>query len=171
MEINRTTTVAFTGHRSYGGRGGEATDALVAVIEGLYARGFRTFLSGMAVGFDLAAAEAVIACRASMPELQLIAVVPFRAQEGRFSSRDRVRFDRILNDADAVEILSEVYYAGCYAVRNDFLVAHASLLVAWYDGSVGGTCYTVQRAQRVGLELINLHPAAPAVSPKEPTLF
>ena len=46
-------TVAFTGHRTYEG---EAQQELAAVLRELYAEGYRTFLSGMARGFDLAAA-------------------------------------------------------------------------------------------------------------------
>ena len=42
-------------------------------------------------------------------------------------------------------------------MRNDYLVAHAATLVAWYDGSPGGTHYTVQRALHRGLEFIQLH--------------
>ena len=62
MTEDRLTTVAFTGHRTYGG---QAATALRATVGELYARGFRTFLCGMAMGFDLAAAEAVLACRDS----------------------------------------------------------------------------------------------------------
>jgi len=62
MTEDRLTTVAFTGHRTYGG---QAAAALRATVGELYARGFRTFLCGMAMGFDLAAAEAVLACRDS----------------------------------------------------------------------------------------------------------
>ena len=62
MTEERLTTVAFTGHRTYGG---QAAAALRATVGELYARGFRTFLCGMAMGFDLAAAEAVLACRDS----------------------------------------------------------------------------------------------------------
>lgn len=43
-------------------------------------------------------------------------------------------------------------------MRNNYLVDHASLLVAWYDGSPGGTRHTVSRALRRGLEFVNLHP-------------
>ena len=50
-------SVAFSGHRTYRG---DAAGTLHRTLEELYARGFRTFLSGMAVGFDLAAAEAVL---------------------------------------------------------------------------------------------------------------
>ena len=60
MIADRRTSVAFTGHRTYRGA---AADALRRTVGELYARGFRTFLSGMAVGFDLAAAEAVLELR------------------------------------------------------------------------------------------------------------
>ena len=74
------TTVSFTGHRTYGG---EADALLRDTVRQLYARGMRTFLSGMALGFDLAAAEAVLACRSECAELRLVAVIPFAGQELR----------------------------------------------------------------------------------------
>lgn len=162
-------TVAFTGHRTYGG---EAGTLLGRQLEGLYERGFRTFLSGMAVGFDLAAAEAVAALRMRHPDVRLVAVVPFRGQERRFRSSDRMRWERVVAQADEVTILSEGYHPGCYAVRNRHLVAHAALVVAWYDGSPGGTQYTVREALRCGRELINLHPDTRLrIHPVDPQLF
>ena len=194
MTEDRLTTVAFTGHRTYDG---QAAAALRATVGELYARGFRTFLCGMAMGFDPAAAEAVLACRASqtasvfspavdsvsaffpephsphmpMPGLRLVAVIPFRGQESRFPAVDRERFRRVLAAADHSVTLSPSYHAGCYAVRNNYLVEHAALLVAWYDGSPGGTHYTVRRALVRGLEFINLHPHSAALRQAEPTLF
>lgn len=79
----------------------------------------------------------------------------------RFSPADRERFRRVLAEADSVEVLAPAYHRGCYAVRNDFLVYNARVLVAWYDGSPGGTRYTVRRALGRGLEVVNLCPAAP----------
>ena len=219
MTEDRLTTVAFTGHRTYDG---QAAAALRATVGELYARGFRTFLCGMAMGFDLAAAEAVLACCDSqtasvfspaaasaaafpsvaasaavppasvfspavdsvsaffpephsphmpMPGLRLVAVIPFRGQESRFPAVDRERFRRVLAAADHSVTLSPSYHAGCYAVRNNYLVEHAALLVAWYDGSPGGTHYTVRRALVRGLEFINLHPHSAALRQAEPTLF
>lgn len=244
MIADPRTSAAFSGHRTYRG---DADAALRTTVRELYARGFRTFLCGMAVGFDLAAAEAVLACRGPVPAgeygadyagvasggpcpgrgggcaagaavssvpvppfvpgpatpsapglfpapgpsaapraavhaganppsgplpgLTLVAVVPFAGQEGRFSAADRERFRRVLAAADRCVVLSPAYHAGCYAVRNNYLVEHASLLVAWYDGSPGGTHYTVRRALRRGLELVNLHRAAPALPQSVPTLF
>ena len=168
MIADRRTSVAFTGHRTYRGA---AADALRRTVGELYARGFRNFLSGMAVGFDLAAAEAVLELRERAPGVRLVAAVPFRGQEMRFSPADRERFRRVLAAADHSVTLSPSYHAGCYAVRNNYLVEHAALLVAWYDGSPGGTHYTVRRALVRGLEFINLHPHSAALRQAEPTLF
>lgn len=163
------TTVAFTGHRTYRG---EADALLREVVAELYDRGMRTFLSGMAVGFDLAAAETVLACRACCPGLRLVAVVPFGGQTARFSAADRERSRRVLAAADETVVLSEAYYRGCYAVRNNFLADRASLVVAWYDASPGGTQYTVRRALARGCSVWNLHPSARVVvQAVQPTLF
>lgn len=147
------TSVAFTGHRTCRH---EADAVLRVVIRELYDRGLRTFLSGMAVGFDLAAAEAVLACRESMPGLRLVAVVPFRGQQSRFGVQDRERYARVLGASDEVIYLSERYYERCYAVRNAYLTDHASVLVAWCNGSRSGTQQTVCLARRRGLEVLNL---------------
>lgn len=117
MIADSRTSVAFTGHRTYRGA---AADALRRTVGELYARGFRNFLSGMAVGFDLAAAEAVLELRERAPGVRLVAAVPFRGQEMRFSPADRERFRRVLAEADSVEVLAAAYHRGCYAVRNEF---------------------------------------------------
>lgn len=162
------TTVSFTGHRTYGG---EADALLRDTVRKLYARGMRTFLSGMAPGFDLAAAEAVLACRAECAELRLVAVIPFAGQELRFPEAERQRFRRIVAAADEAVTLARGYHRGCYAVRNNCLVDRAALLVAWYDGSAGGTQYTVRRALMRGREVWNLHPAARVSVQPVPRLF
>ena len=128
-------------------------------------------LSGTYQCANLAAAEAVLELRGSLPGLRLVAVVPFGGQEARFSHADRARYRAAMASADDAVVLSPVYRAGCYAVRNNYLVDHASLLVAWYDGSPGGTRHTVSRALRRGLEFVNLHPQRAGVALTEPTLF
>lgn len=165
MNAETKRSCAFTGHRTYRG---EADASLRVAIRDLYDRGVDTFYDGMAVGFDLAAAEAVLACRPAMPGLRLVAVVPFAGQELRFGAAERERFRRILCAADERVILSEVYHAGCYARRNDYLVDHAGQLVAWYDGSAGGTRYTVRRALRLGRRVENLCGGGPLLD--EPLL-
>ena len=168
MIRNPAASVAFTGHRTYCG---QADDALRRTVGELYACGCRTFLSGMAVGFDLAAAEVVLACRRTLPDLRLVAVVPFEGQATRFSAEDRARFDRVMAAADETLVLSAAYHRGVYTVRNDYLVDHAARLVAWFDGSSGGTLYTVRRALRFGRRVDNLCPSGPLFPPPTPELF
>ena len=148
MIADSRTSVAFTGHRTYRGA---AADALRRTVGELYARGFRTFLSGMAVGFDLAAAEAVLELRERVPGVRLVAAVPFRGQEMRFSPADRERFRRVLAEADSVEVLAPAYHRGCYAVRNDFLVDNASS--------------TMPRCSSPGTTVRPAAPATPSAAP------
>lgn len=168
MSADPRTTVAFTGHRSYRG---EADDALSHALESLYARGFRTFLSGMAVGFDLAAADAVLSLRRRCPDVRLVAVIPFRGQEQTFSPAEQQHYREVLDTADASVVLAETYHPGCFRARNDWLVDHAAVLVAWYDGSDGGTRYTVRRALSLGREILSLHPATSRTLVRDPELF
>lgn len=168
MNRHPAATAAFTGHRTYCG---EASAALRCAVGTLYAEGFRTFLSGMAAGFDLAAAEAVLECRRTLPGLRLVAVVPFEGQQNRFSSRDRELFERIIAAADETVVLSAHYHKGVYMLRNDYLVAHAARIVAWFDSSPGGTFYTLRRAVQAGRRIDNLCPAGPLFPPPAPTLF
>lgn len=168
MHLDRSITVAFTGHRSYCG---EAGGVLADALRELHAVGFRTFLSGMAMGFDLAAAREVLAMRAEYSDVRLVCVVPFMGQEQRFSAADQDLYHGILIQADEVIYVCQNYLPECYSLRNNLLVDKSSLLVAWYDGSVGGTHYTVRRALARGREVQNLHPAARTLACSEPTLF
>lgn len=153
MDFLREKGVAFTGHRSYRS---ECDQALMLHLRALCERGFRDFYSGMAEGFDLAAAEAVVALRREFP-IRLIAVLPHPGQAHGFSAKNRLLHARLLEEADRVVKVAQAYHAGCFHRRNDFLVEQASHLVAYYNGSKGGTHYTLHRAQREGLSIKNLH--------------
>ncbi len=161
--MNRHTTVAFTGHRHYAG---EAATELALLVRSLYEEGYRTFLCGMAIGFDLAAGEAVVALREEYPEVRLVAVVPCVGQERAFSPIDRLRYAQLLEQADARIVLAQRYHKGCYHERNAYLIDHAACLVAWYDGTMGGTQQSFLLALHRGLRVENLGTIAP-----DPRLF
>jgi len=127
MDRSREHTAAFTGHRRYDG---ECDDALRAVVRELYGRGFRVFWSGMALGFDLAAAEAVLALRGELPGLRLCCAVPFPGQADRFPEADRLRYMRILDRADEVATLAPRYEPRCYLRRDEFMVERSGRAAA-----------------------------------------
>lgn len=154
MNLDLSTTVAFTGHRLYNG---EADATLREAIIRYYNDGYRTFLCGMATGFDMAAAEAVIELRNEHTDIRLIGVVPFDGQSRRFNAEQRNRYDAICRAADHVVTLATQYSPMAYHRRNDFLVDNSSALIAYFDGSKGGTAYTVRRATKALHRYTNLY--------------
>lgn len=154
MKLNRTTTAAFTGHRHYNG---SRNSELEAAIRGLYARGYRDFLCGMAVGFDIEAAEVALTLRKELAGLKVVAVVPFEGMQRRFSESWQERFERIIAEADRCITLAPRYSVEVYAVRNNFLVDNSSAVIAYFDGTKGGTAYTVRRALKSLSQIINLY--------------
>lgn len=153
MYIDAATTAAFTGHRTYSG---QANERLCDAVRSLYADGYRTFLSGMAVGFDMAAAECIIALRNELPAIRLVCIVPFEGQYKRFSVAERERYGRIIEQADHTLTLAPQYTADVYFRRNDFLADNSSAVIAYFSGAKGGTEYTVHRARRKSSLVLNI---------------
>ena len=53
-------------------------------------------------------------------------------------------------------MLQHHYDKGCMLRRNRYLVDHSSMLIAVYDGMLGGTMYTLSYAMKRGLETVIL---------------
>ena len=161
MKQARGNSVAFTGHRAMMFAAGDSAEALRerldVTLRELYARGVRVFYSGMAEGFDLLAARAVLDLRCEHSDIQLVAAVPFRAQAVGFSAVVRRDYDQILAAANRVDVLQEEYSRDCFLRRDDYMVERAAMVVAWFDGRASGTAYTVGRARSLGCEVINLY--------------
>lgn len=152
--------VSFTGHRS--GRISQPMLTLfagmVTEIKSLYALGYRNFLSGMAEGGDLVFAKAVLAARNELTDIRLVAAIPFREQSARYSDMNKRLYISLLEEADKTVILSESYHKGCFHRRNDFLMEHAAIMLAYWDGlPYGGTYYTIGKAQMLNRIIINLY--------------
>lgn len=152
-------TAAFTGHRFIPlNERKRLKSSLRETILACYRSGIRYFISGMAVGFDLLSAETVLEMKDDCPDIQLIAVVPFRNQPDRFSQRDKTRYRMLLENADEVILLSETYFEGCFLRRNDYMLNHASRIITYFNGEPkGGTYYTYKRAVQKGMEINNLY--------------
>jgi len=163
--IDPAKTVSFTGYRPEKIRISDPdnknlftrmqTDLLDTVHE-LAERGDHTFLSGMAEGFDLMAARAVLLAKNQYPSLELICVIPFPQQSRFFADYWKREFDSIKKDSDYQIIISDQYGRWIYHRRNDFLFANCSVMVCYYDGQRGGTHYTLETACKHNREIINL---------------
>lgn len=115
------------------------------------------FYTGMAMGFDIIAAETVLKFKEKHPYIKLIAVVPFEEQEISYSSEWKLRYDAVINACDEVNVLSKEYHNGCYQNRNKFMVDNSDYVVTWYDGKQGGTRNTLLYAQKKNRYIVNVN--------------
>ena len=154
LELSSDITACFTGHRTYDG---SRNHELESAIRELYNRGYRNFLCGMAIGFDLASAEASISLRRELHDLKVVAVIPFEGMQRRFTESQRALFEQVVQEADEVITLATHYFPSVYAQRNNFLVDNSSAVIAYFTGEKGGTAYTVRRAVKNLAYITNLY--------------
>lgn len=146
--------VTFTGHRTYSRR----NDQLIQHwIEMLYGAGARRFRVGMAEGFDLAAASAVLVAKSKHADIELEVFIPWRGFEQTFSESNRRLYYLILERATMVHYLAESYSHGVYQQRNEAMVDGADYVIAWWDGKPSGTANTIRYAHNVGCPVKNIY--------------
>ena len=141
-ELPPPKTCAFTGHRSF--YDGFSPRKLQREIKKLILAGVDTFYNGMAMGFDLLAAEKTLELKKKYPHIRLILCIPCYGQEKRFSEKDKGRYASIYKKADERVVLSEEYYRGCMQNRNRYMVERADVLIAYCIKDEGGAAYTVK---------------------------
>ena len=174
------TACAFTGHRPQkfpwqydetDSRCIALKSALAEQIRLLTDAGVTQFLSGMAEATDTWSALSVLALREKNPAIKLHCILPCREQADKWSSSSRNLYRSILKRADSIVYVSREYHKDCMLERNRFLVEHASILLAVYNGELrGGTAATMRYAQKMGREIIVIDPTTLDIINKGPTL-
>ena len=115
--------------------------------------GYTTFITGMAYGVDIWAGEIVVRLKKSNPALHLIAAVPFKDFESRWSREWKERYADLLNKVDLVRCICAFYHAGAYQKRNEWMVDHSALVIAVFNGEKSGTKNTIDYAARCGIQI------------------
>ncbi len=113
-------------------------------IKKLIENGTRSFLNGMAIGFDLTTAELLLDLKKEYPFIKLIACIPCRGQEKYYSKENKTRYQSVLSRADEIVFLSDGYYQGCMQVRDKYMAERADRMLAYCKKKEGGTAYTVR---------------------------
>ena len=117
--------------------------------------GFTTFISGMAQGVDIWAAEIVLKLRKKY-NLKLICACPFEGFEKSWSEDWKRVYTKILEKADLVKYISPGYSKPCFQIRNEWMVDHSSRVIAAWNGEPSGTKNTVVYAKRKGVAVVNI---------------
>lgn len=118
---------------------------------------YRRFITGMSRGFDLWAAEEVINLQREFPHLQLIAAIPFAGMETRWEPYWRDLYAQICEHCEYRSCMFNRFTPRCYHARDEYMVQHSSRVICWNNGTLGGTAYTCQYAERRGITLDNIH--------------
>lgn len=148
----------FTGHRpeKLTRSEKEITALLEAEIRAAISDGFVTFISGMARGVDIWAAEIVLRIKTEGYPIRLICASPFEGFERAWSIGWQRRYHRILEAADYQKIICPEYSRDCFQQRNEWMVNHSARVIAVFNGERGGTKNTIDYAARHSVPVVML---------------
>lgn len=151
----RKHRLCFTGHRPEKLHSNETAVCTVLsnAIDAAISDGYRTFITGMARGVDIWAAEIVLARRAQNQDIRLICALPHPDFEKRWSAHWQARYNAILQQADLVREICPAYSKASYQIRNEWMVDHSARVIAIFNGATGGTANTIAYAERHGVEV------------------
>jgi len=119
---------------------------LERLLRDLILNGCKTFYDGLAIGFDLFAAEVVVNLKKEFSEIKLIGCIPCPSQDKYYSEEEKARYISILDNCDEVKVVSPHYYKGCMFTRDRYMIDNADALIAYDRGLDGGTRYTLEYA-------------------------
>ena len=148
----------FTGHRPDKVQmfEKEIKEKLKTEIKNTIDEGITTFITGMARGVDLWAAEMVLQEKKENPDIKLICASPYEGFERSWCLADRMKYHEIMNNSDYSIFVSEKYTRFCFQIRNMWMVDRSCRVIAVFNGSRGGTKNTVDYAEKKKVPVVNI---------------
>lgn len=150
--------LGITGHRPDKLGGYDAFDAH-AMVKTLMREAIELFapaelVQGGALGVDQWAAETAIAAK-----IRLVSLVPFDTHGENWPAASRAHYQALLAQSAEVVVVTPGGYSNVkYLIRNEAIVDRVDVMLAVWDGSMGGTGNCVQYARRVSRPLFILNP-------------
>ena len=143
---DKRKSCAFTGHRTL--KEDFLEKKLKKEIVNLIKEGVEVFYNGMAIGFDLRAAQILVDLKKKYTHIKWIACIPFYGQECKYSLSDKKLYLEIVKKADEQVIICEHYFKGCMQIRNEYMADRADVLIAYCNKEKGGTVNTIKYFQK-----------------------
>lgn len=150
--------IFVTGHRTPDGSYGGSTHRLLkgVVADWLVRERPDSVITGMAVGWDLAAAHACADLG-----IPFIAAVPFKGQERKWPGDTRALYRVLLDVADEVHVITTMEGDDIIPVpaamkrRNRWMVNRSDMGLALHNGKLGGTHDCLRYAFEKGVPVVN----------------
>ena len=117
-------------------------------IDAAIGDGYRTFLCGVEPGTDIIAAQIIREKKEKDPELHLICAVPWPDYEEDWNFIWQVQYRFLLEQADIVKYFAKAKTedAGIFRKRREWMLDHCRRLIAYCNGTPGGTWTTIENA-------------------------
>ncbi len=154
----RMHRVCFTGHRPEKlTRPDRAIKKdLEKEIRQTVADGLNVFITGVARGVDIWAAQIVLMLRDEGYDVKLMCACPYDGFERSWSQEWQKAYREILAAADFVKYVCEGYSRACFQIRNEWMVNHAARVIAVFNGEKSGTKNTIDYAVKVGVPVVRI---------------
>ena len=154
----RMHRVCFTGHRPEKLTRDEKSvmKDLEKEIRKAVSDGLNVFITGMARGVDIWAAQIVLKLRDEGCNVRLICTCPYEGFERSWSQEWQKAYREILTVADFVKYVCNGYDPACFQIRNEWMVNHSARVIAVYNGENGGTKNTMDYAMKVGVPVVRI---------------
>lgn len=144
--------IAGTGHRPGKIPNGQDKFLCSLIKKTLIEEGTTQVITGMALGWDTLLAKTAL--ELSIP---LVCAVPFKGWDSWRESARKVARNIMDNAAEVHYVSKEGYQPYKYQIRNEWMVDRCDKLLAYWDGSVGGTYNCLFYAKKVKRPVINLY--------------
>ncbi len=161
--------VCFTGHRpnkfSFGYNENhidciKLKSLLIKEIENLYKLGYKTFMTGCAMGVDIWCSEIVLDLKQKYDDIKLYCVIPFENQSEKWNHNYKIRHKNIIKNCDKKILIQNNYSKDCYEKRNKFMVCNYNVVIGVYmkKYEISGTKSTLNYALTLDKKVIVVEP-------------
>lgn len=151
-------TCCFTGHRNIPADKLQEIVARTEVkVRELMRGGYRRYVVGGAVGYDMLAAELLFRLR-DMEGLgiKVILAYPFDGYTAPWSEEQKATYEQLLPLYDERICVAAAASRGAYLQRDRYMVDASSMCIAYCTWQTGGTAYTIRYAGKKSVPVINV---------------
>lgn len=147
-ENNSLRRCCFTGHRPEKLAADPAAikASLAVEIDAAIADGITEFITGMARGVDMWAAELILARKATNPGITLFCAIQYEGFEKEWADTWRDLYRSILAQANGSKVFQPRFTYASFQERNCWMVDHSERIIAVFIGEKGGTKKTLDYA-------------------------
>lgn len=152
----RMHRVCFTGHRPEKLTRHEKAikKELEKEVRQAITDGLNVFITGMARGVDIWAAQIVLKIRSEGYDVKLVCACPYEGFERGWNQEWQNAYQEILVAADFVKYICEGYNRTCFQMRNEWMINHSARVIAVFNGNKGGTKNTIDYAIKSDVPIV-----------------